>query len=201
MKLIVGLGNPEERYEDTRHNIGFRVVDMLAKSLIKGPEVKYTDSKKYKAHIYTINHNDEKLLLIKPQTYMNNSGWSVKPLADMYKLDPKEIWVVHDDLDLPLGKLRIRLGGASAGHRGVDSIIELGGTDQFIRFRVGIGRGKKDTVKSTDHNMPRQEIEKFVLSPFTDSEVGDMRKMIKHTVEAIEAALDKGLEKAMNRFN
>lgn len=201
MKLIVGLGNPEERYEDTRHNVGFRVVDHLAKSFTQGPEVKYTDSKKYKAHIYTIVYKDEKLLLIKPQTYMNNSGWSVKPLVDMYKLEPKDVWVIHDDLDLPLGKLRIRLGGASAGHRGVDSIIEQMGTDQFTRFRVGIGRGKKDSIKSTDHNVPRQEIEKFVLSPFTESEVGDMRKMIKHTAEAIETTLDKGLEKAMNRFN
>ncbi len=201
MKLIVGLGNPEERYENSRHNVGFMAIDHLAKELTRGPEVVFTFDKRIKALVCTCNVKNDPLILVKPQTYMNNSGWSVELLRNTHKIDTDDIWVIHDDIDLPLGKMRIRKGGGTGGHRGVESIIEHLGTDAFIRFRLGIGRGKLDEKKSTAHNLHRRMVEAFVLSPFAESEAGAARIMIKHTKEALISALRKGLEQTMNRYN
>lgn len=201
MKLIVGLGNPDEQYKDTRHNVGYMVVEALAKQLTSGPNVTFSFERKYKALIFDTKYKDEKLYIVKPQTYMNNSGWSVEPIASMYKIPREDIWVVHDDIDLPLGKVRIRLGGGSGGHNGVESIITKLGTDQFMRFRLGVGRGKLDEAKSTAHNLHRQAVEEFVLAPFFQSEAGAARTMIKHAEKAVMTALKDGIEKAMNQFN
>lgn len=196
MKIIVGLGNPGKEYEDTRHNIGFMVIDRLAKELSDGP-VSWTTEKKTKA--YTINIGG--VLLAKPQTFMNASGEAVSKLIEYYKADPADIWVIHDDLDLPLGKIRIREGGASAGHNGIESIIKSLGSDEFVRFRLGIGNGKEEKEKHSDLQLKHKSVISYVLSRFTQSEAGELRKLVKHGSNAVRVALHDGIDKAMNRFN
>jgi len=200
MKMIVGLGNPDEKYLYTRHNIGFMVVEKLAKELlpVERSEKEWKGEKKFTAEICRI---DGSLILVKPHTYMNRSGFAVSYVANFYKIKEADIWVIHDDIDLPLGKIRIRKGGSSGGHNGVESIIQNFPSADFMRVRLGIGRGKLDTKKTTDINLSRQGIEKFVLSPFRDREGGEAKKMIKNAVKAIKLALSVGIEKAMNRFN
>ncbi len=196
MKLIVGLGNPGPQYESTRHNIGFMVVDHLANELTKEPVHWDQDNKK---NVLTTKIGD--LLLVKPLTFMNKSGYAVKALVDYYKLTPGDVWVIHDDIDLPLGKIRIRRGGSSAGHNGVSSIIEQLATDDFVRFRMGIGRGKESTGKQTDKNLHHRSVISFVLSHFRRGEIGELRKLVKWGTEAIRITLDEGIDRAMQRFN
>lgn len=200
MKLIVGLGNPEEKYQYTRHNIGFMVVEKLAKALLPvgRSERAWVGEKKFATQVCKVSQD---LLLAKPHTYMNRSGMAILSLINFYKISPSNLWVVHDDIDLPLGKIRIRIGGSSAGHNGVESIIETLNFTDFVRFRLGIGKGKLNIQHTADHNLSRREIEKYVLSPFRENEAGEVKKMIKNSTEALKIAFQKGLEKAMNRFN
>src|SRR3989344_4765954 len=180
MKLIVGMGNPDDKYQYSRHNIGYMVVEKLAKQLLPVERSKkgWEGNKKFTAEICKINQD---LILAKPHTYMNRSGIAIQSLVNFYKIKTEDLWIIHDDIDLPLGKIRIRQGGSSGGHNGVESIIKNLPSEDFIRFRLGI--------------------EKFVLSPFKDHEGGDAKKMIKNAVKAIMVILDEGLEKAMNRYN
>lgn len=199
MKLVVGLGNPGEKFKYTRHNIGFMVVERLVKdklSLLPSLTA-WKKDEKMAAEICKLDD----CLIIKPQTYMNLAGLAVVRLAHFYKIAKDDIWVVHDDIDLPLGKIRIRRGGASAGHHGIESIIKELGTSEFVRFRLGIGRGKLDIPKSADINLHRREIEKYVLSIFRDNEGGAVKNLVKNAVEALEIAINKGMEAAINRFN
>ena len=196
MKLIVGLGNPGGKYQYTRHNIGFMVADKLI-SNIKNQISKI----KYKNYPFAEVYDFGDFVLAKPLTSMNNSGYSVAKLANSLQLTASSIWVIHDDIDLPLGKIRIRMAGASAGHNGVDSIIKALGTDKFIRFRLGIGRGKLEKERTMDQNLHRRWVERYVLSAFREDEGGEVRILIKKAAEAVELALKKGLEKAMNKFN
>jgi len=200
MKLIVGLGNPGDKFKYSRHNIGFMVVEKLAKDLLPvgRSEKAWVGEKRHAAEVCKIS---TQALLVKPQTYMNRSGIAVLSLVNFYKISPKDLWVIHDDVDLPLGKIRIRRGGGSAGHNGIESIINSLHNPDFVRFRLGIGRGKLNIQHTADHNLHRRVIEKYVLSLFRDSEASSVRHLIKRAVEALEIALDKGLEKAMNRFN
>ena len=197
MKLIVGLGNPGDEYKNTRHNLGFMTLDEYAKKHL-GPQISWNEDKKFKAEIIKLS---PELWLVKPQTYMNHSGMAVTLLANFYKIKPWDIWAVHDDIDLPVGKIRIRRGGASAGHHGIESIIKILGTSDFLRFRMGIGRGKLNKTKTADQNLHRREIEKYVLSLFNQREGSELKHLIKKATEALELSLDKGIEKAMNRFN
>lgn len=178
MKLIVGLGNPEEKYSDTRHNLGFKVVDKLVSSIKyrRGlfshefeNQVLWEAEKKFKSQIARISQD---ILVVKPQTFMNNSGMAVKLLTTYYKIPDTNLVIVHDELDLPLGHIKVRLGGAAAGHHGVESVIKYLGTDKFIRVRCGIG--------------PSANAEKFVLSTFLHLEKHHVRRMIKEAVEMIE---------------
>ncbi len=196
MKLIVGLGNPGEKYKDTRHNVGFLIIEKLAHELGSG-ETPWKKMEKYHALVAKIGE----MILVKPQTFMNDSGISVAGLAAYYRLKPADVWVIHDDLDLPLGKIRIRTGGASAGHRGVDSIIRELKTDAFTRFRLGIGKGKEAKEKSADQHLRRRFVIDFVLSRFTQHEAGELKHIVKHGADAVRTALIDGLDKAMNRFN
>lgn len=200
MKLIVGLGNPEPKYQYTRHNIGFMVVEKLAKELlpVKKSEKAWVGVKKFTAELCKVS---DYVLLVKPHTYMNRSGIAVLSIIRFYKLSLSDLWVVHDDIDLPVGKIRIRKGGGTAGHNGIESLIQELKFSEFVRFRLGIGKGKLDLQHSADHNLKRQVVEKYVLSPFRDSEAGEVKKLIKYSVEALRIALDKGIEVAMNRFN
>lgn len=196
MKLIVGLGNPGVEYADTRHNIGFMVVDKLAREIGRDSLLWKQDDKR-EAFIAKIGD----VLLVKPVIFMNNSGIAVKKIVDFYKIEPSDVWVIHDDIDLPIGKIRIREKGGTAGHNGVESIMTHLGTDKFLRFRLGIGRGKEDVKKSTDLNLGHRNVMDFVLSRFTRSETGLLQKLIKYGVEAVRLSLTEGVDKAMNRFN
>ena len=196
MKLIVGLGNPGPEYRDTRHNVGFMVVEKLAKELgVRVPSWEKDDKKNVlTAHIGEV-------LLVKPLTFMNKSGFAVRALVDFYELTPADIWVIHDDIDLPLGKIKIREKGGSAGHNGVTSIIEQLKTDAFVRFRLGIGKGVDTTGASENKNKHHRSVISFVLSRFRQSEAGAFKHLIQHGTKAVQMALLKGLDRAMNRFN
>lgn len=186
MKLIVGLGNPGEKYAKVRHNLGFMVLDELISNWEASKELKSLIAQK------------DDLLFAKPQTYMNNSGLAVTLLSSAFSLQSSDIIVVHDDLDLPLGKIKIRLGGAAAGHHGVESIIAVLGTDQFIRVRLGIGNLR---TQSSEHKKAHVDVEKFVLEPFMHSEKAKVKHMIKQALRALEILIKEGLEKAQNQFN
>ncbi|MCR4305764.1 MAG: aminoacyl-tRNA hydrolase [Candidatus Daviesbacteria bacterium] len=190
MKVIVGLGNPGEKYVGVRHNLGFMVVEELGKKMDDGrwkmgvEDRGWKLDKKCKSEILKTTD----LLLVKPQTYMNNSGLAVKLLTAYYKLPATDVIVIHDELDLPLGKIKVRIGGAAAGHHGVESIIASLGTDQFIRVRVGIGPAVG-------------VVEKFVLESFASKEKPQVKHVIKQALKALDLLLEKGLEKAQNQYN
>ncbi len=189
MKLIVGLGNPGKKYEKTRHNLGFMVVDELVKKILPLANAKWQENKKFNSQF--IIHNLE-FILAKPQTMMNASGYAVSSISQYLNIAISDIWVIHDDVDLPLGKIKIKLGGGAAGHHGVESIIQQLGTDKFVRFRLGIGhpgRGSDFLV------------ERYVLRKFDVNETSEVKQMVKKTVEAIKFALEKDIQKAMNYFN
>jgi len=190
MKLIVGLGNPGKKYEKTRHNIGAFVVNKFL-ILNSPPFPKFKINKKFKSLITKGELNDEEVLLALPQTFMNNSGEAVKAIASYYKLEPHDIWVIHDDLDLPLGKIRISRGSRAGGHKGVQSVIEELKTKDFIRFRLGIALPQRIKIPA----------EKFVLQKFSQEEEEKVNQSSKTIIEAIELTLKNGLEKAMNKFN
>lgn len=211
MKLIVGLGNPGEKYEHTRHNFGFMVVEQVLKDFFSVEQTAWSKNEKLKSDIAVFDWKpkegkSEKVILAKPQTYMNDSGLAVSLLASFYKVKAEDIWVVYDELDLPVGSMKIRKGGAAAGHHGVESIMEHLKTDDFWRFRMGIGvtRQHYDSDDEKQHAIGRQTIKKakvFVLDRFGTSEQGDVRKLIKSGSDALQMALEKGLEAAMNRYN
>jgi len=201
MKLIVGLGNPGLKHEKTRHNLGFMILDAFLKDFSSASTVLFKTEKKFQAEIAEINWQPknrkvEKVILAKPLTYMNGSGSAVSLISQFYKIKPEEIWVIHDEIDLPLGGMKIRFGGASAGHKGVESIIEHLGTDKFWRFRIGIGAQHEKV-----HDRKVKAIDNYVLSEFSEGERGKAREIIKKSVKAVQDALEEGLEKAMNRFN
>ena len=170
MIIIVGLGNPGKRYKDTWHNIGFQVVDEFAKEN-NFPEFKL--SKKFNALVSENIINGKKIILAKPQTFMNNSGKPVKTLFSFYK--PKELIIVHDDIDLPLGKIRISKNRGSAGHKGVESIIKEIGTKDFTRFRIGV---------SSKTEKPKN-VEKYVLQKFDKEEEKIIKQVIKETIKKL----------------
>lgn len=200
MKLIIGLGNPGEKYQGVRHNLGFMVLEKLA-ARIKRQESSFKYEEKFKSEVLQtsliLNSHSLSLVLVKPHTFMNNSGLAVKLLAG-YKVAPEDVIVIHDDLDLPLGKIKVRMGGAAAGHHGVESIIKTLGTDQFIRVRLGIGNLKSH---SGEHKRISFDADKFVLEPFAGGEKSQVKHLIKRGVWAIELLLKEGLEKAQNQFN
>ncbi|OGG12025.1 aminoacyl-tRNA hydrolase [Candidatus Gottesmanbacteria bacterium RBG_13_45_10] len=196
MKLIVGLGNPGGEYESTRHNIGFMIVDRLSRELSSKTAVWQNDT----LHKALVAKTGD-VILVKPLTYMNNSGLAVKSLVDHYQVKPQDVWVVHDDIDLPLGKIRIRQRGGTAGHNGVMSILGAIKSDTFIRFRMGIGRGKESTGNGENKNMHHRSVIAFVLSRFNQSEAGSLKHLVKHGADAVQIALIEGLDRAMNRFN
>ncbi len=188
MKLIVGLGNPGEKYKNTRHNIGFRAIDFLQK---ENNFPGFSFSKKFNAEISEGTVNNEKIILAKPQTFMNNSGLSIKLLVSHYKLPSNNLLIIHDDIDLLLGKIKISIDRGTAGHKGVDSIVKNLKTKKFIRFRIGI-QPNPGRPKNT---------EKFVIKKFNTGEETILKKTIKKTAETVRIAIEEGLEKTMNRYN
>ena len=195
MKLIVGLGNPGEKYQNTRHNLGFEIVEHFRKK-VNAPEFSF--NKKFNSEISDIRRSDDQIILIRPQTFMNNSGSATSALANYYKVDPKDIIVVYDELDLPLGQIKIRLGGSAAGHHGVENIIQTLGTDQFLRLRAGIGSLR---TLSSEHHQDHRVAEKYVVESFTSGEVNKVKHLVKQATEALELLLEEGLDKAQNQYN
>jgi len=181
--LVIGLGNPGREYERSRHNVGFLVADELARR----HHGRIAD-KAAKSLTGRVRVGDRELVLAKPQTMMNLSGLAAKALRGKYNIPLDRLLIVHDDLDLPFGRLRIRRGGSSAGNHGMDSVIESFGTKDFIRFRVGIGRPPGNGVD-------------YVLSPFTESERAQLPEIVARVADAVEVAVVHGLERAMTDFN
>jgi len=186
MKVVVGLGNPGKTYTDTRHNIGFKVIDKIAEKF----DIKIKKKSKYFASIGEKNLFSEKVLLVKPTTYMNLSGNAVAAIYRNNNFEIKDLLVILDDLDLEFGTLRIREKGGSGGHRGVNSIISsLGKGVAFPRVRIGVGR---------DKNI---EAPNYVLGKFSASQREYVDKIVDVAAEAVEVFLKKGILEAMNKYN
>jgi PTH1 family peptidyl-tRNA hydrolase len=168
MKLIVGLGNPGEKYNNSRHNLGFLTLDHLLQKLTKATNTFWNEEKKLKALIHDLDINGEKVVLMKPTTFMNESGRAVAAYAAYYKVSPEDIIIIHDELDIPLGKIRIRFGGSGGGHNGVSDIIEKLGTDKFLRVRIGIGSEARRVGPHTDTS-------DYVLGTFETHEKGKVK--------------------------
>lgn len=185
MKVIIGLGNPGKKYEKTRHNLGFMVVDRLAfanDSVIK--------KKKHYSLIGSWQSGGEEVLLVKPQTYMNHSGSAVRSLCNELGVKAEDFIVIHDDLDLPLSRIRIRQRGGAGGHLGVRSILEALKSQNFLRVRMGVGR-------------PPQGVDptEYVLEPFLPQEEVFLTDVVSQAAEAVESLLENGPLRAMERFN
>jgi PTH1 family peptidyl-tRNA hydrolase len=181
IRLIVGLGNPGREYAETRHNVGFMVLDKLAAKW----RCPFSTQGKWKAE--TARHAD--LHLIKPMTYMNLSGESVSACRHFYKIDPEQVLIVYDDVSLPLGKLRLRPGGSAGGHNGMKSLIQHLGTDQFPRLRLGIGGTEKSSLSG------------HVLGKFGPNEQEELNKVLDRAADAVILATLRGWDAAMNQFN
>jgi PTH1 family peptidyl-tRNA hydrolase len=185
MRLVVGLGNPGPEYEATRHNMGFMAIDALAEML--GIRV---EKQKFQSLIGEAVFQGEKVILAKPLTYMNLSGQAVRAMFDWYKPGFHEFVVLFDDMDIPLGQIRLRMKGSAGGHNGIKSIIQHLGTQEFYRIRMGIGRPK-----------PGTDVVKHVLSPFGKEEIPTVQDTIEKTVEATKFYLTHSFDLTMNRFN
>ena len=185
MYVIVGLGNPDKKYEMTRHNMGFRVIDALADRL----HIDISD-KKHKGIIGKGVLGSEKVILVKPLTYMNLSGECVRPVCDYFKVEPENVIVVFDDISLEPGKLRIRKKGSAGGHNGIKSIIAHLGTENFPRLKFGVG----DKPKGMD-------LADYVLGRFSKNEETLIKEGIETACDAIECMVQDGFDAAMNRYN
>lgn len=186
-ELIVGLGNPEPKYDQTRHNIGFEAVDNLAGAW----GISWKENKRFQGLIAEgVSPYGNKISLLKPLTYMNRSGQAVRAVIDWYKIDPQSTFVIYDEMDLPLGRLRIRLSGSAGGHNGMKSIISHLNTQEFPRLRIGIGKsdGKKQTVS-------------HVLGKFAPEEKKVIQEILQLSTDAVEHSLKEGVEKAMSLYN
>lgn len=184
--LVVGLGNPGSQYEATRHNVGFRAVDALAKEA--GVKI---DRAKFQALTAQVTVGGVRVLLMKPQTYMNLSGVAVKQAADFYKVPPERVLVLFDDIDLDVGRLRIRRNGSAGGHNGIKSIISSLGSQEFPRIKIGVG--------AKPH--PDYDLADWVLSRFTLAEQKLLDPAIEHAAEAVPVIFTQGIERASSQFN
>jgi len=192
MKIIVGLGNPGKKFEKTRHNLGFMVLDRFAR---KNKFPKFKMKKEFLATVSEKKIGKEKIILVKPQTFMNNSGLAVKRIFEKLRtsnIEPltSNLWVIHDDLDILFGKIKISFGRGSGGHKGVQSIIDEIGRKDFVRFRIGIGKKEVGIRKK-----------EFVLEKFSKKEEKILKKVIELICRAIEMAIKEGIKKAMSEFN
>lgn len=185
MIIIAGLGNPGDRYEQTRHNVGFQVLDYL----IEGWRLSWK-SKKFHSLIAEKNFGDDRVLLLKPQTFMNESGQAVAEAVTFYKVPLDHLLVVYDDLALPLGALRFVQKGSAGGHNGIKSIISHCGGDGFHRLKVGIS-----------HPGDREAVVSYVLSPFSKGEQKMHEEIVHKSSQAVESYIQNGLQVAMNQFN
>lgn len=181
MKLIVGLGNPGKEYENTRHNIGFMVIDNYIKEA--------TWQKKYNALYTTDIINNEKVIFVKPETFMNLSGNSIIEFVNFYKIEEKDILIIHDDLDMPFGKIRVKTNSSAGGHNGIKSIIERLGNKNFARLKIGISHNITGDTKD------------FVLGKFNKAQLEELNKLYPITKKIIDAFIKYDINKVMNDYN
>lgn len=191
-ELIVGLGNPGSKYENTRHNVGFQVIDALAKRW----QVNLSENRKFQGWYgeTTVGSQRSKVRLLKPTTYMNRSGQSVRAVLDWFKVSPAKILVVYDEMDLPLGRIRLRLSGSAGGHNGMKSIISHVNTQEFPRLRIGIGSPK-------DENTVTKDAVGHVLGQFSKDEQPILSEVLYLAQDSIELSLKQGVEKSMSLYN
>ncbi|WP_026526691.1 aminoacyl-tRNA hydrolase [Butyrivibrio sp. VCD2006] len=186
MYLIVGLGNPEKKYNATRHNVGFGVIDVLSEKY----DIDLTEMK-FKGMYGKGRIGNEKVILLKPLTYMNLSGESVRPVADYFKIDTKtELIVISDDVELDPGRIRVRPGGSAGGHNGLKNIIAQLGHDEFARVRVGVGK-----------KPPRIDLADWVLGHFDKQDVAYMKDAMDHAADAVRVIMEEDVNAAMNKWN
>ena len=185
MFLIVGLGNPGAEYANTRHNVGFMAADAVAESFRFGPF-----KSKFDGLIAEGNINGEKVMLLKPQTFMNLSGESLRPIMDFYKLDPEDFIVIFDDIDLDVGRIRIRKKGSAGGHNGIKSIISHLGSMEFPRIKIGVGAKPKG-----------YDLADYVLGHFTKEDSGVLEERLEDVYDAVKLIVGDDITEAMNRHN
>lgn len=185
MKVIIGLGNPGKKYEDTRHNVGFMTIDKISEkwNIPVGQQ-------KFRAIVGEGRINMQKVLLVKPQTYMNLSGESVAEILKFYKLTHEDILVIFDDLDLPVGKLRLRAKGSAGGHNGIKSLIAHLGTQEFKRIKIGIDRPE-----------PGRSVSDYVLGGFSKADQGEINQAIEVATDAASAWMTESFINVMNKYN
>ena len=186
MYLIAGLGNPDKKYNFTRHNIGFDAIDMIAKEI--NCEVKKL---KFKSLIGEGKIGGEKVILAKPQTYMNNSGEAVRDIASFYKIPPKNIIIFHDDISLPSGRIRLRPKGSDGGHNGLKSIIYQLVSDEFLRVKIGVGAPENKKIDLAD----------YVLGKFTNEDLEKIVPVLKECFRIAQCIINDGISSAMNKYN
>lgn len=185
MYIIAGLGNPTKEYDKTRHNVGFEVIDRLADRY----DIDVSE-RKHRAFCGKGMIEGQKVLLVKPQTFMNLSGESLRSVVDYYKVTPEELVVIYDDISLPPGQLRIRLKGSAGGHNGIKNIIAHLGTQEFPRIKVGVGA-----------KPPRMDLKDYVLSRFSKGEQELMDEAFQEAAQAVAMMIGEGADRAMNHFN
>lgn len=191
MWLIAGLGNPGRRYENTRHNVGFRVIDELQRRHMQSGY-----QTKFNAETVTGQINDTRVLLIKPMEFMNKSGFAIQRASQFLDVPPENILVVHDELDLPPARVRLKSGGGHGGNNGLRSIVDQLGSKDFLRIRLGIGKPQKESGEPGEGSGAN-----YVLSKFPADQERDIEDAIKHAADAAEAVLAKGMSAAMNDFH
>lgn len=191
-QLIVGLGNPGKKYDRTRHNVGFDAIDRLAKSW----NIPLAENKKYQGEFGEgMAPYGGKVRLLKPLTYMNRSGQSIRSVVDWFKVEPGSVLIIYDDMDLPVGRLRLRLSGSAGGHNGMKSAIAHLGTQDFPRLRIGIGNPEGSS------NNPGDPVVSHVLGKFPPKEAEAISEIMEWVLSAVELSLKQGFEKAMNLYN
>ncbi len=190
MIIIVGLGNPGKKFEGTRHNVGFMVLDKFAE---KNDFPEFELQKKSEVLVSEGVVGEDKIVLVKPQTFMNDSGKAVKQIISNFKFQISNLLIVHDDIDLPVGKIKINKERGSAGHKGVESIIKNIGNDRLIRFRIGI--------KPQDTRYKIQDTKKLVLKKFTEDEQKIINETIEKAAESLDFFIKEGLDRTMNEYN
>ncbi|MEI8250097.1 MAG: aminoacyl-tRNA hydrolase [Synechococcus sp. ELA057] len=191
LQLLVGLGNPGERYGDTRHNVGFMVLDELARRA----GISFRNQSRLQGLLAEIGSGSQRMRLLKPQTFMNESGRSIRASLDWFGIEASQILVLVDDMDLPLGRLRLRAGGSAGGHNGLRSTISHLGTENFARLRIGIG------APSDDPQERRQRTVSHVLGRFSDQERPHLSQVLEEVITGIDLIRAQGLERAGNRLN
>lgn len=189
-RLIVGLGNPGTKYAETRHNVGFDVIDLLSQRW----QIAIASNRRFQGIYGEGTIKGQKVGLLKPETYMNRSGQSVRAVMDWYKYSPDSVLIVYDDMDLPVGRLRLRLSGSAGGHNGMKSIVSHLGTQAFPRLRLGIG----STEKVGDRD---SAVVAHVLGRFSPAEKSQIQEVLEIAADAVQVAIAEGIEKSMSVFN